>query len=70
MLEVGKTYRTRGGLTVLISRDNGDRTMPFYGEIRDAAGDLDRIAYFNHVGGYHPGNTPESDYDIMSEVRP
>ena len=50
-LEVGKTYVTRGGLSVTIEHDKGDHQYPFYGRIISADGS-GRIAYFSSNGSY------------------
>ena len=64
-LEIGKTYKTRNGCSVIIEHDKGDPSYPFFGKVSINGGDFDRIAYFTQSGNY--SRMKESGYDIIKE---
>ncbi len=66
-LEVGKTYQTVNGGTVVIERDNGDDRFPFFGKIVGVDGVNDRLAYFTALGSYGSAAGP-TGFDIHAEV--
>lgn len=62
-IEVGKTYMTRSGDSVLIEHGKGDNFYPFFGMIVGGDGKEIRIAYFTNGGQYSIGQ--KTIFDIV-----
>lgn len=67
-IEVGKKYRTRGGLVAetFINISKVKDEYPIRGRILTADGKIERLSYWTSSGTYVIGR--ESKYDLVEEI--